>query len=116
MDENFSESEFYCNQLLCQKRGFPLYDPGPPQNLPAEYQRSGVAIGDVGRITPEGIFDFFLNIYLPASHPINDSDVPDKFCPLPRYASKDIVDLYYEPGNHVSTPSVQRLDLYLPLE
>jgi hypothetical protein len=93
MDEN-SESELYCNQLLRRKRGFPLYVPGPPQNLPAEYQRNGVAIGDVGRITPEGIFDFFFNIYLPASHPINDNDVPDKFCPLPHYASKDIFDLH----------------------
>ncbi|KAJ7843054.1 hypothetical protein B0H14DRAFT_2265648, partial [Mycena olivaceomarginata] len=52
--------------LLHQKRGFPLYDPGPRQTLPQEYRNTGVAIGDVGRITPEGAFDFFFNIYLPA--------------------------------------------------
>ncbi|KAJ7798016.1 hypothetical protein B0H13DRAFT_1516052, partial [Mycena leptocephala] len=67
----FSESEIYSNQLLRQKRGFPLYVPGPRQTLPEEYRKSGVAIGDVGRITPEGSFDFFFNIYLAADHPIN---------------------------------------------
>ncbi|KAJ7804236.1 hypothetical protein B0H13DRAFT_1744710 [Mycena leptocephala] len=77
MDETFSESEIYCNQLLCQKRGFPLYVPGPRRNLPAEYRTNGIAIGDVGRVTPEGIFDFFFNIYLSADHPINDNDVPE---------------------------------------
>ncbi|KAJ7932072.1 hypothetical protein B0H13DRAFT_1537467, partial [Mycena leptocephala] len=105
-----SESEIYCSQLLRQKRGFPLYDPEPRQTLPQEYQRSGVAIGDVGRITPEGAFDFFFNIYLPADHPINDNDVPENFCPLPRYRSKDQYNKSYFAGDHVSTPSVQRLD------
>ncbi|KAJ7868187.1 hypothetical protein B0H13DRAFT_2202767, partial [Mycena leptocephala] len=106
MDETFSESEIYCNQLLCQKRGFPLYVPGPRRNLPAEYRTNGIAIGDVGRVTPEGIFDFFFNIYLSADHPINDNDVPENFYPLPRYATKDVFDLDFEPGN-----SLRRLTL-----
>ncbi|KAJ7227442.1 hypothetical protein GGX14DRAFT_511122, partial [Mycena pura] len=88
--EVLSESEIYCNQLLRRKRGFPLYVPGPQRNLPPEYQRCGVAIGDVGRVTPDGIFDFFFNIYLPANHPINANGVPDDFCPLPHYASKNV--------------------------
>ncbi|KAJ7810745.1 hypothetical protein B0H13DRAFT_2475895, partial [Mycena leptocephala] len=108
--ENFSESEIYCSQLLCQKRGFPLYDPQPRQTLPQEYQKSGVAIGDVGRITPDGAFDFFFNVYLPADHPINDNDVPENFCPLPRHRSKDLYNKSYFAGDHVSTPSIQRLD------
>ncbi|KAJ7813836.1 hypothetical protein B0H13DRAFT_2465944, partial [Mycena leptocephala] len=54
----WSESASYCGQLLRQGRGFPLYVPGPPGNLP-EYQRNGVSIGDVGRVTPDGAFDFF---------------------------------------------------------
>ncbi|KAJ7913191.1 hypothetical protein B0H13DRAFT_507814 [Mycena leptocephala] len=110
MDETFSESEIYCNQLLRRKRGFPLYVPGPQRNLPEEYQKTGVSIGDVGRITEEGIFDFFFNIYHPADHPINNNDVPENFAPLPRYASEDLFDLPYRPGSHVSTSSVQRLD------
>ncbi|KAJ7821927.1 hypothetical protein B0H14DRAFT_2454884, partial [Mycena olivaceomarginata] len=85
------ESEIYCSQLLRQKRGFPLYDPEPRQTLPQEYQQSGVAIGDVGRITPNGAFDFFFNIYLPADHPINDNDVPENFSPLPALQIKGSV-------------------------
>ncbi|KAJ7830200.1 hypothetical protein B0H13DRAFT_2114799 [Mycena leptocephala] len=115
MDETFSESEIYCNQLLRRKRGFPLYVPEPRQNLPAEYREHGVAIGDVGRVTPEGVFDFFFNIYLPAGHPINDNDVPENFDPLPPYVSKEVFDLDYAPGNYVSTSSVQKLDLHPPL-
>ncbi|KAJ7230102.1 hypothetical protein GGX14DRAFT_2046 [Mycena pura] len=110
VDETLSESEIYCSQLLRQKRGFPLYDPEPRQTLPQEYQHSGVAIGDVGRITPDGAFDFFFNIYLPADHPINDNDVPENFSPLPRYRSKDLYSKSYFAGDHVSTPSVRRLD------
>jgi hypothetical protein len=115
MDDTFSESEVYCNQLLRRKRGFPLYVPGPQRNLPTEYQKTGVQIGDVGRVTPEGIFDFFFNIYLPADHPINDNDVPEIFYPLPHYASRDVFDLDYDRGSYVSTSSVRKLNLHPPL-
>jgi hypothetical protein len=67
-----------------------------------------VAIGDVGAITTEGIFDFFFNIYLPADHPINNNNVPEHFFPLPDYAS-EVTNLRCDPGNQVSTSSVQRL-------
>ncbi|KAJ6480649.1 hypothetical protein DFH09DRAFT_857236, partial [Mycena vulgaris] len=86
-------------------RGFPLYVPGPQINLPAAYRRRGVAIGDVGRVTPQGIFDFFFNMYLPADHPINDNEVPEDFHPLPAYGSRDIIHSHYEPGEYVSTTS-----------
>ncbi|KAJ6483875.1 hypothetical protein DFH09DRAFT_949477, partial [Mycena vulgaris] len=102
----YAESEIYCSQLLRQRRGFPLYSPGPQRNLPEEYQQCGVSIGDVGCVTPEGIFDFFFNIYLPADHPINANDVPDDFSPLAPYARRDLFCEDYEPGNYVSTPSV----------
>ncbi|KAJ7686067.1 hypothetical protein B0H17DRAFT_907284, partial [Mycena rosella] len=83
----------YCSQLLRQGRGFPLYVPGPQRNLPQEYRRKGVSIGDVGRVTPEGIFDFFFNIYLPAEHPINANDVPENFYPLTQYFPRDVPPL-----------------------
>ncbi|KAJ7759471.1 hypothetical protein B0H14DRAFT_2264013, partial [Mycena olivaceomarginata] len=67
----FSQSQIYCNQLLRFRRGFPLYIPGPSEMLPAEYKTSGIQIGDVGTVTPEGLFDCFFNIYLPADHSIN---------------------------------------------
>ncbi|KAJ7807128.1 hypothetical protein B0H14DRAFT_2179246, partial [Mycena olivaceomarginata] len=76
------ESDIYCIKLLRKKRGFPLYDPEPRRTLPLEYRRKGIEIGDVGRITPEGSFDFFFNIYLPADHPINNNDIPEGFSPL----------------------------------
>jgi hypothetical protein len=110
--EVLSESELYCSQLLRQRRGFPLYVPGPQRNLPDEYQRSGgVSIGDVGRITPDGIFDFFFNIYLAAEHPINANDVPADFSPLSAFARKDVLHVNFAPGNYVASPSIQKLSL-----
>ncbi|KAF7345527.1 WD40 containing domain protein [Mycena venus] len=106
----YSESGNYSNQLLYQGRGFPLYVPGPQINLPAAYQRVGVSIGDVGTVTPEGIFDFFFNIYLPSDHPINANDVPEEFCPLPRYAPRDIIHDNFDPGNYISAPSVHEIN------
>ncbi|KAJ7614157.1 hypothetical protein FB45DRAFT_262659 [Roridomyces roridus] len=109
----YSDSESYCNQLLRHGRGFPLYIPAPRGNLPAEYGYRGVSIGDVGRVTPEGIFDFFFNIYLPADHPINDNDVPENFSPLALYDSKNVLPIEYLPGQHVSTSAVLKVDLEL---
>ncbi|KAF8176623.1 hypothetical protein K438DRAFT_70656 [Mycena galopus ATCC 62051] len=100
-----SQSGNYCGQLLSQGRGFPLYIPGPQVNLPAEYRRQGVAIGDVGRVTPEGDFEFFFNIYRPADHPIN-ARVPDDFVQLSPYDPDDIARHDFDPGNYVSSPSV----------
>ncbi|KAJ7603829.1 hypothetical protein FB45DRAFT_881192 [Roridomyces roridus] len=106
----YSDSESYCSQLLRRGRGFPLYIPAPRGNLPAEYGYRGVSIGDVGRVTPEGVFDFFFNIYLPADHPINDNDVPEIFCPLAPYDSKNVLPIEYLPGQHVSTSAVHKVD------
>ncbi|KAJ7864678.1 hypothetical protein B0H13DRAFT_2203657, partial [Mycena leptocephala] len=103
-----TEGGSYCRQLLCRGRGFPLFVPGPQDTLPQEYRREGVAIGDVGSVTTDGIFDFFFNIYLDADDPINLSSVPDGFVPLPRYIQRDIVQQDFEPGNSVSTPRVRR--------
>ncbi|KAJ6588066.1 hypothetical protein B0H19DRAFT_1366784 [Mycena capillaripes] len=111
LDEIFSPSEIYCSQLLRQKRGFPLYVPDPHINLPAAYRRCGIAIGDVGRVTPEGMFDFFFNIFLPPEDPINENDTPEDFFPMTSYNLKDVFHHNYGPGDHVSTPTVQKLDL-----
>ncbi|KAJ7662937.1 hypothetical protein B0H14DRAFT_2261857, partial [Mycena olivaceomarginata] len=105
-----SESEIYCHQLLCRKRGFPLYDPTPQQSLPQEYQTHGVAISDVGSISLEGSFDFFFYIYLPANHPINNDQVPEMFCPLLCYESQEVYERLYGAGDHVSTSTMERLD------
>ena len=85
-----------------------MYVPGPQINLPVEYRRRGVAIGDVGRVTPQGIFDFFFNIYLPADHRIN-ANVPEDYIPLSPYDPIDVVHHDFDPGNHVSSPSVNKI-------
>ncbi|KAJ6451933.1 hypothetical protein C8R45DRAFT_848119, partial [Mycena sanguinolenta] len=91
----------YCTQMLRQGRGFPLYIPGPSRLLPDEYQENGIQIGDIGTVTPEGLFDFLFNIYLPADHPININGVPHGFYPLQRYNDRtDIIVIDHEPGDY----------------
>jgi hypothetical protein len=109
MDENFSQSQIYSNQLLRLRRGFPLYIPGPSEMLPAEYQTSDIQIGDVGMVTSDGLFECFFNIYLPADHSINLNNVPDDFHPLQKYNERDLYIIHQAPGNHVSTSSVHKI-------
>ncbi|KAJ7067226.1 hypothetical protein C8F01DRAFT_1341938, partial [Mycena amicta] len=70
--------------------------------LPAAYRRRGICIGDVGRVTPEGDFDFFFNIYLPEDHPINNNYLPGGFCPLKRFDERDISTYNFKRGSVVS--------------
>ncbi|KAJ7654128.1 hypothetical protein DFH06DRAFT_1093141 [Mycena polygramma] len=109
--EALSDSEIYHRQMLFQKRGFPLYVPEPEISLPAEYQRRGVAIGDVGSVTPEGTFDFFFNIFLAPDDPIHVNHTPENFSPLPLYDPIDLLHENHAPGDFVSSSNVQRLDL-----
>ncbi|KAJ7168527.1 hypothetical protein C8R46DRAFT_898139, partial [Mycena filopes] len=102
-----SDSDSYCSHLLRQGRGFPLYVPGPQGNLPEEYRRTGIMIGDVGTLTPEGVFDFFFNIYLNADHAVHVAFVPQDFSPLQHYIARDIIQVEFEPGSHVASPSIQ---------
>ncbi|KAJ7142196.1 hypothetical protein C8R46DRAFT_574048 [Mycena filopes] len=100
-----SAGDSYCRQMLRQGRGFPMYVPGPQKNLPVEYRREGIAIGDVGRVTPEGGFDFFFNIYRPANDPVNVK-VPEGFVPLTPYDPIDVTLYDFDSGDYVSTPSI----------
>ncbi|KAJ7612350.1 hypothetical protein DFH06DRAFT_1147279 [Mycena polygramma] len=77
---------------------------------PSEYQERGVAIGDVGTATPEGVFDFFLNVFLAPDDPIRANHTPEGFSPLALY---DPIDLLHENralGDFVSSSNVQKLD------
>jgi hypothetical protein len=65
------DSEVYVRLLLPKRLGFPLWNPTPDSNLPAEYRNQGVSIGDVGIITSDR-FDFLFNICVPHDHPINN--------------------------------------------
>lgn len=80
-----SSSQMYVRQLLCKQEGYPLYYPEPPQNLPLEYRKRGISIGDVGIIKPDGKFQFAFNIFIPWTNTdgeINLFGVPDNFEPL----------------------------------
>jgi len=74
--------ETYYLNLSTKGRGSPLWIPGPNRRLPAEYQKTGVRIGDVGIITSQGSFDFLFNIFSPREHPINSNGVPEGFVPI----------------------------------
>ncbi|KAF8995329.1 hypothetical protein BDQ17DRAFT_1211610, partial [Cyathus striatus] len=63
--------ELYARLLWIKGRGFPLWYPSPEANLPAEYRKNGIRIGDVGIINSSGQFDFLFNICLAADHPVN---------------------------------------------
>jgi len=106
-----ADHEIYSSQLLTKKRGYPLWVPGPGMQLPIEYRRRGVSIGDVGIISSAGGFDFLFNIFLPADHPINDGMVPQGFSPLScqgleRHIERTII---YGPNTHLAGASVRKI-------
>ena len=74
--------DIYYDQLLVQKKGSPMWIPGPDMNLPKEYKTRGIGIGDVGVLYCAQGFHFLFNIFLPANDPINEGRVPDGFVPL----------------------------------
>jgi len=102
------DSEVYARLLLRKRRGFPLWLPQPHQNLPSEYRRNGVNIGDVGIVTSGGIFDFLFNICLPSNHPINGNRVPDGFRPLETPEIIDIIEVTVA-STHITSGSIERL-------
>ncbi|CAA7270462.1 unnamed protein product [Cyclocybe aegerita] len=81
--QNESSAEIYARQMTSRARGFPLWNSGPNNNLPVEYRRTGVRLGDVGIITSWGSFSFLFNIFVPADDPVNAGRVPEGFIPLP---------------------------------
>ncbi|KAF7329699.1 Pleiotropic drug resistance ABC transporter protein [Mycena kentingensis (nom. inval.)] len=105
-DRVYADSELYSKNLLVFKRGFPLLIARPRSNLPREYRQNGVSIGDVGRISPEGDFDFFFNVFRDATDPINLDRVPEGFHPMAQFKEKDILAHELEAGS-IASPSVQ---------
>jgi len=101
------DGEVYARLLLPKRRGFPLWHPQPHRNLPAEYRRNGVNIGDVGIVTSGGIFDFLFNICLPSHHPINGNRVPDNFRPLEPPEPIDVVEAPVS-STHIASGSIEQ--------
>ena len=51
-------SELYSRLMLQHRHGYPLYEPDPHP----EYRRTGVRVGDIGWVTPDGAFDCLSNV------------------------------------------------------
>ena len=77
------DSEVYSRLMLKHKRGYPLYRPEPSRGLPIEYRKKGISIGDVGRITPDGGFDFLFNIDSSRASLVNPPCLPRDFQTIP---------------------------------
>jgi hypothetical protein len=107
-----NDGEVYARLLLPKKFGFPLWIPQPHRNLPREYRRNGVNIGDVGIITSGGVFDFLFNVCLPSHHSINGGRVPNDFKPLDPPEPVDIINVTVA-STYIASRSIERSELRL---
>ncbi|KAJ3711144.1 hypothetical protein C8R42DRAFT_557525, partial [Lentinula raphanica] len=86
--------------------GYPLWRPEPNRRLPEQFRKSGLPIGSVGIIRPDGFFDYLFNICFPKDHPINVGGVPEGFKPV-EFSQTDVseVDPFQDPDAHVACPA-----------
>ena len=103
-----SAAEMYCRLMLEEKSGYPLHKPEPGQRHPIEYRKKGVLIGDVGRVTPDGAFDFLFNACVPPDHPINPPTLPDNFEVLHLPPNDLLVHEDFEPDTFLSSYHVNQ--------
>jgi len=100
------DSEVYLRLMLKHKHGYPLYRPGPKRNLRMEYRKRGVRIGDVGRITPDGAFDFMFNIDSSQATSVNPPNLPTNFETIPPIEIRS--KRYFKPGQHLLSEHVKQ--------
>ncbi|KAJ7067429.1 hypothetical protein C8F01DRAFT_667634 [Mycena amicta] len=105
-----SANEVY-QRLESLKHGRPLYTPEPNQNLPAEYQKVGVSIGDVG-LFRDGSFEVLFNACWPPGYSINAQfGVPSGFEPFTVEKSAVTKRLYHSPGTIITTAAICEVSL-----
>ena len=85
-------SELYLRLMLQHGHGYPLYEPDPDPG----YRRTGVRVGDIGWVTPDGVFDFLFNV----TH--SCSPLPDIFEPEARQ--------HFREGEHVLSEHVNQTE------
>ncbi|KAK7060058.1 hypothetical protein R3P38DRAFT_2839110 [Favolaschia claudopus] len=73
-----SNLEIYYSEMLLQKTRIPTVLPSGSVN-----KEQGVAIGDIGSFTPQGIFERYFNVFLDADDPAN-ARCPEGFVPMQR--------------------------------
>ncbi|KAJ7817011.1 hypothetical protein B0H13DRAFT_1530743, partial [Mycena leptocephala] len=89
-----------------QKHGIPQFTPEPNENLPIDYQKVGVSIGDVG-IWRDGSFEVLFNACWPATRSINGAHgVPEGFAPFPLYSRDISKRAYHSPGSIIASAKV----------
>ena len=71
-----------------------------------EYRKKGVSIGDVGRITADGSFDFLFNIDSSRARLVNPSTLPRDFETIPSIGV--ISNDYFQPGEHLLSDHVKQ--------
>ncbi|KAI3601681.1 hypothetical protein WG66_009039 [Moniliophthora roreri] len=78
---HYTDGQNYARFLYPRKHGVPLFYPEPNASsiFPQAHQETGVRVGDLGVLTPEGRFDFVFNVCRPADDPIQWKGVPDNF-------------------------------------
>ncbi|KAF8556855.1 hypothetical protein OG21DRAFT_530348 [Imleria badia] len=79
---SFSPHEVY-SRYLVGPEGYPLWTPQLKAELPEDYQREGLKIGDVGHVLPRnGSFDVLFNITLPRNQQPDPKLVREGFRPV----------------------------------
>ncbi|KAJ7193973.1 hypothetical protein GGX14DRAFT_527663 [Mycena pura] len=97
--------------LVSQKHGFPLFTPEPNENLPIEYRKVGVSIGDVG-ILGDGSFEVLFNACRPTSHSINGvHGVPEDFTVFPLSNRQISRRSYHSPGSIITSAKISEMSL-----
>jgi hypothetical protein len=86
--------------------------PEPNNNLPSEYRKKGVQLGDVGIIAPDGSFSFIFNIYLLPKNPINPRrPFPEEFVPIRSIDRADVRRFAaFKAGSHLASTSVETIE------
>jgi hypothetical protein len=92
-----ANSVIYCDLLLQQGHGLPLWKPDPNANLPEAYTKQGISIGDLGLLTDDGGFDFLFNVHADAHDPVNQFlGTPASFIPLPLDPIRDVIKTTFQ--------------------
>lgn len=103
--DSLDEVELYVRFMLSTKNGYPLWQPRPDDNLPEEYKREGVRVGDVLTLNGFGGFSFLFNVCLAPEHPVNAGRVPPDFKLLSDLddSQRLVYRQQYEPESHIAS-------------
>ncbi|KAJ7936421.1 hypothetical protein B0H13DRAFT_1469114, partial [Mycena leptocephala] len=105
-----SDSSLYSTLLFPQRKGYPLFQPQPYDDLPEDSKRTGIRIGDVGVVTAPGSFDSIFNILHDAGDQIvNRFGVPEHFVRL-EVDDRDVAwhELRHPPGSDISNTTINK--------